>query len=210
MNFDAPSLDASSLDALCTRAQAGDGRAEGDLFSSLRVRFLQLAKRRVQTDHIEDVVQDALKIVCDRYGERKQGVGILAWSLTVLRNVIGNYYQSRQTERRHMDFVDEYPHQAASRDDPLATTLADESGNLIREAIGELAERFPRCGRIFANLLANLEQGGSPQEVSTRTLNAMQGEIPDLTRGGFYTALHRCRGHLRAIWDQRQGEPNHV
>ncbi len=203
-------LDAQSLDTLCARAQAGDGRAEADLFSALRVRFLQLAKRRVRTDHIEDVVQDALKIVCDRYRERKQGVGILVWSLTVLRNVIGNYYQGRETERRHMDFVAEYPRTAASDEDPLQTALTADSIRLLQAAIRELAERFPRCGRIFHHLLAGLAGGGASQEVSTGTLAAMQKENPGLTRGGFYTALHRCRAHLRAIWDRRQGEPNHV
>jgi len=204
------STDALSLDELCDRALAGDGRAEADLFSALRVRFLQLAKRRVQTDHTEDVVQDALKIVCHRYRERKQGVGILVWSLTVLRNVIGNYYQARQRERQHMDFVSELPRDAAGKDDPLEEVMAGEGDLAIREAIAELARRFPRCGRIFFHLLASLQRGGSTQDVSTRTLQAVQQEIPTLTRNGFYTALHRCRAHLRAIWDQRQGVPSHV
>ncbi len=203
-------IDVLSLDELCDRARAGDSRAEADLFSILRVRFLQLAKRRVQTDHTEDVVQDALKIVCHRYRERKQGVGILVWSLTVLRNVIGNYYQARQRERQHMEFVDELPRDAAAPDDPLAEIMAGEGDLAVQQAVAELAERFPRCGRIFSHLLASLQRGGSSQDVSTRTLQAVQKEIPTLTRSGFYTALHRCRAHLRAIWDQRQGVPNHV
>jgi len=203
-------LDSATLDTLCARALAGDGRAEADLFSHLRVRFLQLAKRRVQTDHIEDVVQDALKIVCDRYRERKQGVGILVWSLTVLRNVIGNHYQKRETERRHMEFVEEYPRDAAAEADPLAMALGSDHRRMLTSAISELADRFPRCGRIFGHLLEGLEGGGSPQELTTRTLAAMQHDEPGLARGAFYTALHRCRGHLRAIWDRSQGGPDHV
>ena len=60
-------------------------------------------------DHAEDVVQDALRIVFDRYGEIKQGPGILVWGLTVLRNVIGNHYQARDRERERLDFVEEWP-----------------------------------------------------------------------------------------------------
>ena len=111
---------AESLDHLCDRALAGDGRCEAALFEALRVRFLPIAKRRVQTDHVEDVVQDTLKIVFAKYGEREPGAGILVWGLTVLRNVIGNYYQSKQRERERLDFVEELPAAAAVVDDMLA------------------------------------------------------------------------------------------
>ncbi|MGD9546211.1 MAG: RNA polymerase sigma factor [Candidatus Krumholzibacteriia bacterium] len=201
--------DALSLDELCARSQRGDPEAESALFDSLRVRFLALAKRRVQPDHIEDVVQDALKIVFDRYRERKQGVGILVWSLTVLRNVIGNYYQTRRRERDRMEFVEEYPRDAGFTSDPLAGALDEEGRSALEDAIAELSCRFPRCGRIFHHLLKSLERGGSPNQVSGRALAAFREEHPDVTRGGFYTALHRCRANLRAIWDQHGGEPNH-
>lgn len=202
------SLNALDLDELCARSLQGDCQAETALFEALRVRFLTLAKRRVQPDHTEDVVQDALKIVCDRYGERKQGVGILVWSLTVLRNVIGNHYQARQRERRHMDFVEEYPSCAATVIDPLAEAGGAQDRDLLLDAIAELAERFPRCGRIFSSLLHSLETGGSSNQVSGRALAAIQKDFPGMTRGTFYTTLHRCRANLRGIWDRRQGEQN--
>jgi len=188
-----------TLDQLCARSLAGDRAAETALFSDLRVRFLGIAKRRVQQDHLEDVVQDTLKIVCDRYGERKPGPGILVWSLTVLRNVIGNHYQARSRERGRLDFVEELPAAAAAEPDALAGAVLTETRRNLERAIEEVAARFPRCGTILGHLLRSLDRGGSPQEISTRALGAVQREEPDMSRGGFYTALHRCRGRLRDV-----------
>ncbi len=198
------------LDELCSQALAGDSRAEAALFSALRVRFLQLAKRRVQTDHSEDVVQDALKIVCDRYRERKQGMGILVWSLTILRNVIGNHYQSRQRERQRMEFVEEYPSQAMETANPLSLAECHESQLLVQKALQDLAIHQPRCGRMFAHLVASHELGGTTQEISSRALASLQKEEPTLTPGSFYTALHRCRARLKVVWANIQGEQYHA
>ena len=195
-------ISAASLDALCEKSLAGDSRAESALFQALRVRFLPIAKRRVQSDHVEDVVQDSLKIVFDRYGDRNQGAGILVWGLTVLRNVIGNHYQSRDRERERLDFVDEYPAAASLNQDMLAGTVAVETRDLLLQAVARLAQRTPRCGRIFRALLASLDRGGSPNQVSTRALEAAQLEEPSLSRGSYYTALHRCRAQLRQIMER--------
>ena len=200
---------AASLDTLYEKSLAGDSRAEGALFEALRVRFLPIAKRRVQSDHVEDVVQDSLKIVFDRYGDRNQGAGILVWGLTVLRNVIGNYYQSRDRERDRIDFVDEYPAAASVEQDMLTGTVAAETRELVALAVGQLASRLPRCGRIFQALLASLDQGGSPNQISTRALQAAQMEEPGLTRGSYYTALHRCRAQLRGIMEQLSDDSGH-
>ncbi len=199
-----------SLDTLCSQSLAGDSRAESALFEALRVRFLPIAKRRVHTDHAEDLVQETLRIVFDRYRERNDGPGILVWGLTVLRNVIGNYYQSRDREKTRLKFVDELPVDAACESDFLADTTMAETQNNLLEAIDQLARRFPRCGKIFHHLLASLEQGGSPNEVSTRTLQMVQKNDPGMNRGKFYTALHRCRGQLREIMVRMEKGSSHA
>lgn len=199
-----------SLDTLSERSLAGDSRAESALFESLRVRFLPIAKRRVQLDHAEDLVQDSLKIVFDRYGERNEGQGILVWGLTVLRNVIGNYYQARNRENDRLSFVDELPTDAACEFDFLADTELAQTRENLMEAIASLAERFPRCGTIFHHLLTSLEYGGTPNEISTCTLKLVQKDNPDMNRGKFYTALHRCRAQLKGILDRMDKGPHHA
>ncbi len=199
-----------SLDTLSERSLAGDPRAESALFESLRVRFLPIAKRRVQVDHAEDLVQDTLKIVFDRYGERNEGQGILVWGLTVLRNVIGNYYQAKDRERKRLTFVEDLPAEAACEVDFLADAELAQTRENLMGAIASLAERFPRCGAIFHHLLTSLEYGGSPNEVSTRTLKRVQQDNPDMNRGKFYTALHRCRAQLRDILARMEKGSNHA
>lgn len=199
-----------SLDVLSERSLAGDPSAEAALFKSLRVRFLPIAKRRVHADHAEDLVQDTLKIVFDRYGERNEGQGILVWGLTVLRNVIGNYYQGRDRENERLTFVDELPAAAACDAGVLAETEWAQTKETLLEAVDLLAERFPRCGKIFHHLLTSLDRGGSPHEVSTHALNLVQKEDPNMNRGRFYTALHRCRGQLRDVLARVEKGKNHV
>ncbi len=197
------------LDQLYDRCMKGDTLAEADLFQQLSVRFLSIAKRRVQKDHAEDVVQDTLKIVFDRYREKRPEAGILIWSLTVLRNVIGNFYQAREREGSHLNFVEELPVDASYREDPLAMTELTQLREHLLEAVEELAQRFPRCGILFQGLLQSSDEGGSPNEVSTRALEIIRKKQPELTRGNFYTALHRCRGYLREFLSRQEKGNSH-
>ncbi|MBC8426596.1 sigma-70 family RNA polymerase sigma factor [bacterium] len=202
----------SSLDELCVLAIDGDERARSELFESLRVRFLQVAKRRVQGDHLEDVVQDALRIVLDKYHERTGQTGILIWSFTVLRNVIGNHYQSRNRDVSRTTHVEDWQSfsPAAVVIDPLRDRETDEFNGRLEGAIATLARKAPRCGRLFANLLDSYKHGGEQREVSARALAMAQQEDPDLTRNTFYVALHRCRAQLRALLEAGEGSPGHV
>jgi DNA-directed RNA polymerase specialized sigma24 family protein len=190
-----------SLDLIRTRAADGDQAAETALFAELRVRFLALAKRRVQPDHAEDVVQEALGVVLRKYRDLDPERGILVWSLTVLRNVIGNHYQARRRDTEQTMQVDDW-HQvpeASLAGDPIDGVLAGETASRLEAAIEQLAHTSPRCGVIFAKLLESIEHGGGPRDVSTRALASVQREIPDLNRNAFYVALHRCRAQLRAM-----------
>ncbi len=203
-------LEAQSLDNLHQLALSGDTQAQSALFEDLRVRFLSLAKRRVQLDHAEDVVQETLRIVFDRYGEIKQGTGILVWGLTVLRNVIGNHYQSTGREKERLDFVEDLPADAGIQDDYLGEAIMAEATDKLMSAIDEMGSKFPRCVYIFKGLLRSLEIGGSPNQVSTRALEHVQQEYPSMNRGSFYTTLHRCRANLRVIMERPVEGGNHV
>lgn len=196
--------DEISLEALRQRSLAGETSAESALFDELRVRFLTIAKKRVQPDHAEDIVHEALRVVLAKY----RGLGpdrcLLVWSLTVLRNVIGNHYQARRRETAQTVQVEDWRTvpAAALVADPTDELGAAESAARLERALAELARTSPRCGTIFACLLESLERGGAPREVSQRALAAVQRLLPDLTRNTFYVALHRCRARLRSLLDE--------
>lgn len=197
-----------SLDRLAERSLQGDGRAEAVLFEELRVRFLALSKRRVQPDHVEDVVHDALGVVLRKYREPGRESGILVWSLTVLRNVIGNHYQRRRRDGERTTQVEDWRTvpSAAVTVDPTADLSDAEAADRIERAIALLGERSARCGTLFRHILGSLTAGGGQREISGRALASVQKELPDLTRNSFYVALHRCRAQLRVILDRMEAE----
>jgi len=195
----------TTLDELAAAWLSGDERAESRLFETLRVRFLGIAKRRVQPDHLEDLVQEALQIVLRKGRQQQRTENVLIWSLTVLRNVIGNHYQARKRENERMatgeNILDHLADETARPDE------IPERDPGLEQALTRLAAKFPRCGKIFAAILDSLAAGGGPREVSQRALETVQRQEPGLARGSFYTALHRCRSQLRALLEK---EPSHV
>jgi len=200
-----------ALDELSASAIAGSRDAEEILFLSLRVRFLTIAKSRVQEEDAEDVVQETLRIVHAKYGSRSEGAGILIWGLAILRNVIGNYYQKRKRDSTRMIAVEDSKavvagaDEAGARTDGTGDPLGESSRTVdeITEAITRLTDRYPRCGAIFRGIIESLAQGGGRQEVSQRAMKVVLDADPKMTRGGFYVALHRCRFHLRQILEAK-------
>ena len=191
------SSNAISLDNLATSAGEGDSRAEATLFASMRVRFIQVSKQRVREDDLEDVVQDALQIVHGKYRDRGAGRGILVWSLAVLRNVIGNYYQKKARQGGGEPFDDRL-HSHASQPAP-PDALLGQDGEEIFGALALLAGEQPRCGALFRRVLASLERGGDPAQINRRALQILRADYPGMSRGSLYVALHRCRKRLREI-----------
>jgi DNA-directed RNA polymerase specialized sigma24 family protein len=197
------------IDSLRFRALDGDPIAEARLFEDLRVRFTDITKRRVQSDNIEDIVQDALKIVFTKYASLEKERGMLVWSLTILRNVIGNFYQSRQRFDDKNVQVDNWQAVSEAAVDPSAMET-EETTSLLFDAMTELSEKYPTCGTIFSCILNSHEKGGGQREISQRALDAVQEMIPDFKRGSFYTALHRCRTHLRKILSTLEEGASHA
>jgi hypothetical protein len=195
----------ASLDGLARKARAGDAAAAELLFAGLRVRLRDVAKRRVQEDGLEDVIQDTLKIVHQKYRTSSSDAGILIWSFVVLRNVIGNYYQNKRRRQGRETPLEDLPRP------PAGARLEEESdlGERLTEALATLARQAPRCGLIFRRILESWERGGGPREVSQRALATVQREEPAMTRGSFYTALHRCRARLRVLLDNLEARSTH-
>lgn len=191
-----------SLDGLADRARSGDRGAEDRFFSELRVRFMAVAKRRVRAEELEDVVQEALRVVLLRYASRPPISGVLPWSFVVLRNVIGNAYQRRRRLEMTRPLEESLPLAIAvtagtAGADPLEVLDRSETLLVLERALETLAHRYPRCALLFRALLRSLDEGGGTHEISTRALALVRQELPDMNPENFYVALHRCRARLR-------------
>jgi len=187
-----------TLDDLCGRALSGDDEAQTRLYQSLRVRFFQVAKRRVRSDDVEDVLQEGLRIVHLKLRSRRHTDGVLPWSMAILRNVVGNYYRKRSVEARRIEFPAE-SRDASDLDE--ARERAEEMDRLSR-ALDVLSRSHPRCGALYREILRSLDEVGDLPGRSRGAMEMVLQRFPNMTPGTIYVALHRCRSRLRRILAQ--------
>jgi DNA-directed RNA polymerase specialized sigma24 family protein len=127
------------LENLFVKARGMDEDSKEEIFEFLRSRLLVLARHRVP-EAAEDTVHESLIIVHNRFSEFENLQGLLAFTHQVLRNKIGNIYQSRSREQ----------HRQVER--------------IVRTAIDKLGEKRPYC----RSILFCLYQGLEPGEISDR------------------------------------------
>ncbi|UCC43318.1 MAG: sigma-70 family RNA polymerase sigma factor, partial [Candidatus Zixiibacteriota bacterium] len=87
---------------LVIKAKQGDKAAERQLFESLSVRFVLLAKRRIGEEHCKDIAQEACITILEKLKTEAPEENFEAWAYKVLRNKIGNYLQSQNLRKKTM------------------------------------------------------------------------------------------------------------
>lgn len=165
------------------------------VLSDLRARLLAVARRRVDPEAAEDVVQRAMMVIVER-GSSLDGEGLdeiagapglppLAWCLTVLRNIIGNVYQRQRTEGV-IDRGALLTEVESSHPTPLQALESAEAARAIEGALAALDTDGASCGRY----LRALADGLSP-----RSLADQEG----LSEAVLYRRVYRCRAKMREI-----------
>ena len=96
------------MEDLLTQARQGDKSAEKKIFEQLLVRFILIAKRRIDSDDAQDIAQDACLTILEKYRTEAPADRFEAWAHGILRNKIGNFYQHRTVRRAWHAGVDEY------------------------------------------------------------------------------------------------------
>jgi DNA-directed RNA polymerase specialized sigma24 family protein len=163
--------------------------------SEVRARLAGLARRRVAADAVEDVVQDALRVIVERGLDSPgaladAGEPGLAWCFRVLRNVIGNHYQKERVQARRRDGGERA--EAAHHPDPspLESLASADSVRLVESCLAGMESTDPACARY----LRRLGQGFSPRELA--------GE-ERLDEAVLYRRVYRCRIKLRALLEAK-------
>ncbi len=190
---DQPSL-ATPIDDLVTRARAGNRDAENALFERLHARIVSLAKKKVWDEQsAQDIAQETLRTVFEKYRAAEMPQGLLPWVFTVLHNKVGNYLKRRRVEAArhplgepsvHWDTVGVSP-----EGEVAALDLADSLEKALRVATAD-------CRRVFRLLLAGWER---------REIRAAFGDEP---LGTIDSRISRCREkllrRLEELW--KEGE----
>lgn len=159
--------------------RTGNEASKEALFEFLRSRLLGIARYRVP-DIAEDIVHDALVVVHKRFLEFEAFEGLVAFTNQVLRNKIGNVYQSGH---RHKDVTlddTELPYRVEGEWEGA------EMDRIVRQSIHKLGEDRPICRAI----LASLYQGLEPGEISAQL---------GISKAKLKVRTFRCRQALRDL-----------
>ncbi len=180
----------AAIEDLIPRARAGDRDAENALFERLRARILALAKKKVWDEHsAEDLAQETLGTVLEKYRTAEMPRGFLAWAFTVLHNKVGNYLKRRRLEVAR----------GAAGDPELTwdTVGVSAEGEIAAIDLEESLEKglrrsSPECRKVFSLLLS----GAGREEIR----EAFGGE----PIGTIDSRISRCRErllrHLEDLW----------
>lgn len=157
-------------------------------YEALRRRFLSVARSRVPDTVLEDIVQDAIRIVHEKgltgATELVDGRPRLAWCFQVLRNVIGNYYTKKRERGRLLELNE--PVGSGPILSPAEALEQNELGRLIGEALLSMSREDGSCPRY----LTAIAEGMRMADLAER-----EGVEPAI----LYRRVYRCRARFRKI-----------
>jgi RNA polymerase sigma factor (sigma-70 family) len=173
-----------NVNGLYALVKAGNAKAEEMLFSALRARFCLITRPRIrQHDDVEEIVQEALSIVAEKYRDMEFDVGFSNWALTVLKNCIVSFLRKKATAgRRHVGFSDEYGVHPKREIDPE-----------VKRQLLRCLRQVIRKNRQYARALALRYQGYDADEICQRL---------QLRRSTYYSALSRARTMLSSCLEK--------
>lgn len=176
-----------STEQIGRAARAGEPQALEELCRRLRVSFVVLAKQRVgDEDTAEDLAHDALAVVAEKIRAVSPEADVLPWCLTVLRNVVGNYYSSRRRAERFGAWVGGF----AARWHGGVNADAEQAKDEIQRVIPRLSVR---CRQLVEWTLAGY------------TAEEMQEFLRLPSRNALYMRLYRCREELKEALEAERG-----
>ena len=172
---------------------AAAGRAA--ILARLRERIVAFAASRYAGAHAEDLAQEVLMLLHEKYGHLDRSEDLLPLAFQILRFKLAAHRRkaARRGEFDAVD-VDQFP-PASDAPDP-ATIL--ERKELLAKLMGGIARMGERCRELFRLKL----QGRSFPEI--------QGLMGATTLNTVYTWDHRCRKQLLEVlggsWQAAGGE----
>ncbi|MFC1476203.1 RNA polymerase sigma factor [Candidatus Zixiibacteriota bacterium] len=172
------------IESLYASALSGDKSAEEQLFSDLGARFGLFARRKVgdKTD-AEDLVQEAIAIIYDKYKATEFEVGFSAWAYTIMKNTILSYYRKKPRPDRHpVQMVEGSPIAASPSMDPE-----------FERKLLTCLKKVATVNRRFARTLNFQFQGYRVAEICDKL---------GLTAANYYSVLSRARSMLKLCLDK--------
>jgi RNA polymerase sigma factor (sigma-70 family) len=167
------------LDKVLGKALGGDKSAERELFEILRVRLLYVAKLYVREDDAEDIIQEAMMTIAQKYKSISDPTHFPAWAYKIVRNKIGNYVSKNKSRRTYLEYLEAV---AANSNSPIKRDATELVSSLLK-CLKHISQTNLRYARIlnFVNL------GYTTEEIC---------DILKIKRGHVYVLLGRGRSLL--------------
>jgi RNA polymerase sigma-70 factor (ECF subfamily) len=175
------------INELQESARHGDRVAEEQLFERLTARFRLFVRQRLGTaSEAEEVVQEAVTTIFQKYREVDFESSFTGWAYQVLNNKIMTLVKTRERRRSKLDELS-----VTSEAAPAGRPDSDLEERLL-DCLRALNRASPRHARIL-----NLHYQGYTVEEICRRLG--------LTRTNFYSILSRARGRLQECLEKGGG-----
>ncbi len=173
------------INELHKRASIGERSAEEDLFGQLTARFRLFARQRLwDKADIEEVVQESVKTIFEKYREIEFETSFAAWAYRVLNNKLMTFSATRGRREKKIE------EQIEQRQ-----TIPDDSTGDLEERLLDCLNSLNLANKRHARILALHYQGFTVKEISTKL---------ELTPSNFYTILSRARAMLAACLEKGQ------
>ena len=167
-----------NLNTLHNNAVAGDSAAEKLLFEHLTVSFRLIVQLRIWNKlDAEEIAQEALKTIAEKYAQITIETSFAAWAHKVLEHKMLDYFKSKRVRNEKIETIDTAIDQATSQSlDPL----------LERRLLECLREIF-HVNKRYARILALHYQGCTTEEICQRL---------KISSANMYMLLSRARASL--------------
>jgi len=147
------------------------------VFTLLEQRLTTVAKKRVPPEMVQDIVQDTLLILLKKLPTLGSGRNVLPLAFSILRQLIGNYYQSESTVRKF---------RAMNTDEPGISPGEELEERIF---IQQILEKCEQLNGNYAKVVKLVLAGYSTDEIIEK--------IGISSRQGLYNIIHRGRKLLK-------------
>lgn len=167
------------LNSLHAAARAGDQAAEEQLFFIFLESFRLIVEHRIrEMQDAEDVVQNALVVISQKYKDIDVETSFAGWAHQVLENTIMKHYRTQQTRQRK--FV--------PMNSCVEPEAADNPDPTLKRRILECLRKIRQVNNRHARIINLHYQGYTVDEIC--------GKLR-ITRNSLYITLSRVRSMLR-------------
>jgi RNA polymerase sigma factor (sigma-70 family) len=185
------SFDDKGYQDLYLEAKTGNTEAQNTLFSLLHASYLRLAKRRIGVvQDAEDVVQETMETIFNKYRDADMVKGFLPWANQVLYFKIGNYYKARQRMSDRERPEEDMESTLTETSEPGRIHDEKETEAVLLRAINSL---HAECKKVLTFLL------------SEQSREAIQEAFDGAPMGTIDSKIHRCRKRLKELLKRNFG-----